>query len=177
MEAKSSQLEAKSAQVAMAQEASETELRRQISELKSRLESATTGRNSESEMAQESMVKSQKLQTEVAGLQARIKALEEENGELREQAEMERHTTKSAVSFASLDSDHAVGVPKDRLMSDPDTVSHQSSDGGHDEEDNVSTPALSITIFFSDLLHISCQLDTSSNSLLLFFKALIGGSA
>ena len=164
MEAKSSQLEAKSAQVAMAQEASETELRRQISELKSRLESATTGRNSESEMAQESMVKSQKLQTEVAGLQARIKALEEENGELREQAEMERHTTKSAVSFASLDSDHAVGVPKDRLMSDPDTVSHQSSDGGHDEEDNVSTPALSITIFFSDLLHISCQLDTSSNS-------------
>ena len=74
MEAKSSQLEAKSAQVAMAQEASETELRRQISELKSRLESATTGRNSESEMAQESMVKSQKLQTEVAGLQARIKA-------------------------------------------------------------------------------------------------------
>ena len=35
----------------------------------------------------ESMVRSQKLETEVAGLQARVKALEEENGELRDQAD------------------------------------------------------------------------------------------
>ena len=95
-----------------------------------RLESATTGRKSESEMAQESMIKSQRLETEVDQLNARIKALEEENAELKEQAEMEGHTTKSVgqVSFDN-EVDCHVNHVKDRLMSDPDSVSHQSSDG------------------------------------------------
>lgn len=72
-------------------------LQKQIHELQSKLDSANIGRQAESEMAQEALKKASQLERSVLELQAKLKALMDENADLKEQL-YEQHTTKSCDS-------------------------------------------------------------------------------
>lgn len=72
-------------------------LQKQIHEVQSKLDSANKGRQAESEMAQEALKKASQLERSVLELQAKLKALMDENTDLKEQL-YEQHTTKSCDS-------------------------------------------------------------------------------
>ena len=121
-----------------------------------RLESAQTGRDSESEMAHDSILLSQKLQTEVDQLKAqlstslesvkhgqesdeeverlreRVKSLEDENADLKELAEITARSSSMSPDLKKSQSEEATSfaslycVVDKGGSSDPDTVSHQS---------------------------------------------------
>ena len=66
-------MDAKNAQLQSIHAKQETDLKRQISDLKSKLDSANCGRQAESEMYEEAMVKTQRLETMVNELNAKVK--------------------------------------------------------------------------------------------------------
>ena len=75
-------------------------LKKQVSELQFKLDSACQGRKAESEMAQEALTKSSQMERSVLELNAKLKALMDENADLKEQlyTALEHHTTKSCES-------------------------------------------------------------------------------
>merc|ERR1740128_11842 len=85
------------------QEAIESDLRRQISGLNSKLQSTLQGCRSESEMASESVLKVVSMEATLVDLKQCIQDLECENAELKEQLSiaLEQHTTKSSGSVGS----------------------------------------------------------------------------
>ena len=78
-------------------------LKKQVSELQFKLDSACQGRKAESEMAQEALTKSSQMERSVLELNAKLKALMDENTDLKEQlySALEQHTTKSCESETS----------------------------------------------------------------------------
>ena len=75
-------------------------LKKQVAELQFKLDSACQGRKAESEMAQEALTKSSQMERSVLELNAKLKALMDENSDLKEQlyTALENHTTKSCES-------------------------------------------------------------------------------
>ena len=65
-------MDAKNAQLQSSHAKQESELKKQISDLKAKLESANCGRQAESEMYEEAMVKTQRLETMVNELNAKV---------------------------------------------------------------------------------------------------------
>ena len=67
-----SRMDAKNVQIQSAHLKQESDLKKQICDLKGKLESATYGRRAESEMYEEAMVKTQRMETKVNELDAKV---------------------------------------------------------------------------------------------------------
>ena len=67
-----SRMDAKNAQIQSIHLKQESDLKKQISDLKGKLDSATYGRRAESEMYEEAMVKTQRMETMVGEFNAKV---------------------------------------------------------------------------------------------------------
>ena len=115
-------------QMKVMQDKIENDMKKQITDLQSRIESNNIGRNSESEMYQESLLKTAQLDRTVSELEAKMAELNRENDELKHQLDLEHNTNKSEGS----DRSNKVSSP----LSDKTLGSSGVSSGGESDDES-----------------------------------------